>query len=357
MYKIELSDDIKNRHLKYYKDKVATSFLKCTIDFSIVAQDEIDRVFSRSRANAQKPTCDSLSNQHMEFMCCCKENYEILAIGLPSKLREYIELVKSRFPLVFIMLEETMKLENDTYNNKLLVIFGYDSFVKIYNYNAKDMTKWSTYHYVFMMDVRVCPYCNRQYITPIYKKRGKVRADLDHFYPKSKYPYLSMSIHNLVPACKFCNSSLKGKKEFSPDDINPFEYSYDDYFKFSVDPDDFSIKITKTTSSNKAITNYLEMFKILDLYQYHSNQAEELVRKRMIYTQPYIDGILKENSELFKSEEELLELIVGYVKDSSQINNEALLKLRRDIAEQLGFFDKKQNTKLIEQLKVKIINM
>ena len=62
--------------------------------------------------------------------------------------------------------------------------------------------------------IKVCPYCNRQYITsysvsPEGKRIRKTTTDTDHYYPVSKFPFLSMNIHNMVPSCQICNSRLK----------------------------------------------------------------------------------------------------------------------------------------------------
>ena len=66
------------------------------------------------------------------------------------------------------------------------------------------------------LDVKVCPYCNRCLIEPIDDGNGKrtVVGELDHFYCKSKYPYLAVSLYNLVPTCGICNGkSRKGEKD------------------------------------------------------------------------------------------------------------------------------------------------
>lgn len=66
------------------------------------------------------------------------------------------------------------------------------------------------------LDVKVCPYCNRCLIEPIDDGAGKrtVVGELDHFYCKSKYPYLAVSLYNLVPSCGICNGkSRKGEKD------------------------------------------------------------------------------------------------------------------------------------------------
>lgn len=350
MYKIELSDEIKQNHLKYYKNEIVPNFDSYKIDFSNITKKELNRVFGKNE------TIKSLEEQHLGFMRYCKKEYENLAIGKPEELKKCMESIQDTYKLISSMLQKelclkTGKKKGDSYGKKLLKIFGYSTFINTYNYKHNDTEKWSAYHFVFMSNIRVCPYCNRQYITPIYSKDGKVRADLDHFYPKSKYPYLSMSIYNLVPSCKFCNSSLKGTKEFSIKDINPYERSYDDYFKFYVDPINLNIQAKEVSANDDTIKNYLTMFKIENLYKYHSNQAKELLEKRIIYSDDYIKLLFQENKELFDSEDEVKQLIIGYLEDRSMINNEAFLKFRRDIAEQLDFIKGRQDQTDIEKLK------
>lgn len=52
-------------------------------------------------------------------------------------------------------------------------------------------------------DVLVCPFCDG----------SREGAQIDHFYPKSKYPSLSCHPLNLVPICKNCNDRAnKGEK-------------------------------------------------------------------------------------------------------------------------------------------------
>lgn len=219
--------------------------------------------------------------------------------------------------------------------------------------NISDLKKyipWCAYRFVLESQIRVCPYCNRQYITPILTDNGRLRADLDHFYPKSRYPYLSMSIYNLVPSCKFCNSSLKGGKENGLDAINPYEDSLDSHFTFQYNPIRNCID-TDVISDDKEIAtkNHLDLFQIEPLYNYHTNQAVEIVNKRTCYPDIYIKELFQEHPAIFTSEEAVKELIVGYIGTVEKINDEAFMKLRRDIAKQVGFIeDTELGTKVTE---------
>lgn len=65
--------------------------------------------------------------------------------------------------------------------------------------------------YANVMDslgIRTCVYCNAQYAFSY--SSGKIRFinyELDHWLPKSKYPYLCTSFYNLQPSCPKCNKS------------------------------------------------------------------------------------------------------------------------------------------------------
>lgn len=66
-------------------------------------------------------------------------------------------------------------------------------------------TKHSLY---YKMGVRVCPYCNRQFIDS-FGDEELYTGELDHLKPKSEYQLFSLSLWNLVPSCKVCNQAFK----------------------------------------------------------------------------------------------------------------------------------------------------
>jgi hypothetical protein len=87
-----------------------------------------------------------------------------------------------------------------------------------------------------------CPYCNCNplsivMITPNTPQARRERAllDLDHFFAKSRYPFLAVSLFNLIPSCHNCNSRFKGKKVFALNThIHPFSEAFDQLFKFEL---------------------------------------------------------------------------------------------------------------------------
>lgn len=192
------------------------------------------------------------------------------------------------------------------------------------NMSIDKLSDWNPYVMQFHRKIRTCPYCNRQYVTPVYSETGKIRADLDHFYSKSRYPYFSMSIYNLVPSCKFCNSSLKGMKEFGLEDKTPYEISMDDLAEFKYWP---SCKI-EFCEKDKAIHKYKEIFKIEELYEFHRDDAKDLLRKSLRYSSRRIRELADTG---FISEKELYKIIIGKISTKEKILEEPLNKFKRDI--------------------------
>ncbi|PEK51523.1 HNH endonuclease [Bacillus toyonensis] len=211
--------------------------------------------------------------------------------------------------------------------------------------------EWNDYAFVMESGLRVCPYCNRQYITPIYSDHGKMRADIDHFFPKSIFPYFSMSLYNLVPVCKSCNQSLKRDREFSFESINPYDDHISDYFRFKANIRTHEITI-KIQGAKPAIMQHIDVFKIETLYNYHRNQVKELIRKRIAYPDEYIQRLYKKNRAYFNNVDEVKQLIIGFIDDKSKLNDEAFLKLRRDLAEQLGFLGTRNDFRIAQLKKI-----
>jgi hypothetical protein len=58
--------------------------------------------------------------------------------------------------------------------------------------------------------LKVCPGCDGK---PPSISDGVIHEDLDHFFPKSKYPFLSIHPLNLTPFCKDCNQTYKRSRD------------------------------------------------------------------------------------------------------------------------------------------------
>jgi hypothetical protein len=67
--------------------------------------------------------------------------------------------------------------------------------------------------------LHVCPVCDQE-ISDRHPSLKIAICQLDHFFPKSKYPFLSMHPFNLIPTCSNCNSVFKTSADPLADGIN-----------------------------------------------------------------------------------------------------------------------------------------
>lgn len=182
-------------------------------------------------------------------------------------------------------------------------VFDYDKFIV-------KTTKWNGYRLTEELSINVCPYCNRNYIHTLRTGNGSTRPELDHFYPKSIYPFLSISIYNLIPSCHICNSNLKGSIDFFiREHLHPFEYTNHNQLKFKIEYkpavsmtpllqiEDFDIVCDFIKESendeNKMIKNSVETFKTEKLYNFHKDVAQEIVFNAVYYNETKRDELKK----------------------------------------------------------------
>jgi len=214
-----------------------------------------------------------------------------------------------------------------------------DNFKKVF-YNAfvsgvyEEPTRFDGLKFVDDIGLQTCPYCNRAYIQSV-SKRGVVRPQIDHFFPKDKYPYLGVSFYNLIPSCSVCNGTTsKGNKNSYTDKlVSPYEIKSDD-FKFSFDIEsinNFPPKLVEKIDIND------EYFKLEDFYKHHGDVVHELYTK--LYkedTKEHFDALRKSLSGIGFDEAEIHRFITcGYLEDED-MHKRPLSKLIKDISRELG---------------------
>lgn len=77
------------------------------------------------------------------------------------------------------------------------------------------------YDIVISSGLSICPFCNEEKIKVIKGNHRNFRPALDHFYAKSKYPYLGVSLYNLMPIGERCNSAFKSDADMFDGFMNP----------------------------------------------------------------------------------------------------------------------------------------
>lgn len=77
------------------------------------------------------------------------------------------------------------------------------------HFSDKYSTEWNAYDLCAEAKWTVCPYCHIHGTETVEDtgNEDEYRPPLDHYHPKSTYPFLALSLGNLVPACAQCNGS------------------------------------------------------------------------------------------------------------------------------------------------------
>lgn len=158
--------------------------------------------------------------------------------------------------------------------------FGYmkELFEELYKQYRKSYGK----ELVEDLELQVCPYCNRNFIN----NTGKyATSQFDHFFPKSKYPMMALSLYNLIPCCPQCNH-IKGEHaiDYSPYNKN---FTTDQLLEFEAVPisvNDFSVEINAKSS---IIEKNISVLLLNNAYEIHNDLAKELYLKTKMYTDSY----------------------------------------------------------------------
>ena len=198
--------------------------------------------------------------------------------------------------------------------------------------------------------IKACVYCNSQ-LTITAKKTSNndysAKFDIDHYHSKDDYPFLSISLFNLYPACSSCNRS-KGT------DIIEFELYTDvtaktieSEYKFRLSAYSKSKYLTTKDSKEIEFTfeepaysilnakTFKEVFHIEGVYQTQDDLIEELIVKSQIYNKAYLK-ILKSNFSKLSLHPELFKrTLIGNYANHKDLHKRPMSKLVMDIAKDL----------------------
>lgn len=269
------------------------------------------------------------------------DNLKDFLIAPPSKLENYRRVILAKYDKILYYVRYTKKrhikqVKNTKLCNKLLDIYNYQTF------REKVLVELSK-----MLNIKTCPYCNQNYTLYITldDKTAKAEFEFDHFFEKSKYPFFSMSLYNLIPACSNCNHRKQSKDE--PIELNPYYQNTYNLFKFHIkdssllasgafSPDKIAIEIIPATQSY-GIEDFLKELHIVQQYERHRDIVQEIYDK--VYSMIYYDYNGLWNSGVLPSLQEadrkyLLDLWVGVPMDKAKIDTKPLTKFIQDIWEQ-----------------------
>ena len=195
------------------------------------------------------------------------------------------------------------------------------------------------------LDLKTCPYCNRNYIFH-FTKKGFL-YEFDHYFPISEYPYLALSLYNLIPACSLCNLA---KSAVNPC-TKPFMYPYSDEFGYKIN---FKIQyntifdlykeqynfdiIFDFCTSDKLLKNKaneaINTLHLNDYYNKHKDDAFRIIKICQLAKSSYVSSLQNEFSNLFLDENNLIETVIGTSFCKDDWKNSILSKFNYDIFNQ-----------------------
>lgn len=198
------------------------------------------------------------------------------------------------------------------------------------------------------MEVPVCPYCNRLYITVL--KRKKVRPQLDHFFPKSRYPYLALCLYNLIPSCSVCNQAKSDldslyepllypyEEEFGEDVVFALKLKNQDDFVQKMRGDSSKIQVHIDRSSSKLkpkVDQQVERLHLTELYNKHGDYIADILKSYHINTEARVMELLQCFPDLFTTREEVRSLMFMSDISRERWGRRPLAKLTHDICLEL----------------------
>lgn len=225
-------------------------------------------------------------------------------------------------------------------------------FKRLYNkFSSSTDADFSAYAFnavklIEKLNLNVCPYCNRNFVTNTKMRNNKgdlsIRrtAQLDHFYPESKYPYLALSFFNLIPVCPTCNKN-KLANEIG---VSPYEMKSSDehlIFDYSFDGSISKYRVDTFYKSDKFKKNW-ENLGLDELYKWHSEYCDDLILRIKIYNEIYRNDLqnffekLNDGKTNSLSENDIKRLILGNHFEEESLSKHPLSKLTKDIFKKYG---------------------
>lgn len=266
---------------------------------------------------------------------------------------------KSKFKSLINNLEKIIKADIYEIEEKYLVLLNHCS--KKEKEKIKNILDYSTHRqnenfmeHFKKLNIKSCPFCNNNYVY-FYKKDAKkynTIATLEHYYPKSKYPHLSLSFYNLIPSCNTCNSKFKGSdKTHMGNILHPYFEDFNEKAKFSLSVDsmpinkdiELQINLNSNNPKDKRCNTTIDRFQLDKIYTEHNDIAKEIWNKAQVYNESRIDELYKSfYKDLGYTKEDVKNMAFCNYLHKDDINKRNHSKLTQDILKQFDLIKEKR---------------
>lgn len=279
-------------------------------------------------------TIETYDNKETKALYFIKLDLDRILISYPPALEKYTRNSDLSPNGLYRIRNVNNRWEMTDFGKKILDAFDYD------NYRKKNILK----ELAEKLNVKTCPYCNMHYtlFAEGNNKKRLAKFQFDHFFDKSDYPFLSMSLYNLIPSCAVCNQGKStGKVSLK---FHPYHSAICDQFHFEVinpqslfsgaklGKDQIDIKLVKDTCTQQELDVFDNTFNIKTLYSRHGDIAQEVFDKA--YEEPYYLNPCNFNFLQGKSPEYLQRLWMGTYTEKSEIEKRPMTKYIQDLWKQ-----------------------
>lgn len=239
------------------------------------------------------------------------------------------------------LIYDSVKKEQTSFGKKITWAFRYTEFREF------ELVKLAG-----NLNIKACLYCNSQYTLVVKKGNSKVaKLQFDHFFPKSPYPYLSISLYNLIPSCASCNHSKSDTFYKLNELTHPYFEDFHSLFNFAI-PTKSHIKLLmgKDVPVNELepsialpvlleVENYDKEFHLTGIYQRHTDIVKEIYEKAYAYKEGGKEALLKlekNGKKIFNDEKQIQRMLLANYTIDVDINKRPLTKFMQDMARNSG---------------------
>ena len=232
---------------------------------------------------------------------------------------------------------QTVFIDNPTEQKAKVHRVLKDIFEDLYT----DFTNKNAYYFFRKLNIRTCPYCNRNYTFTVREEDKHTRPEFDHFYDKSKNPLLAVSFYNLIPSCHTCNHT-KGVDELR---VNPYFHGFEGQFKIA---EDGTFLGYDTRSEDEK--HDMQKLALNGLYKEHDDYVQELFAKAQAYNEHAREALVNSFQGAGESPSEVFEFVWGKNLETARQINRPLSKLTRDVLQQVGVIPKEDEEREDEEI-------
>ncbi|MGB5792468.1 hypothetical protein [Poseidonibacter sp.] len=246
-------------------------------------------------------------------------NFKDLILSTPDKLKELIRDIESNSTE-----EQIIELKE---------VFDYKKFQPFISSFFEEE-----------IQIKTCSFCNIHFVNEYKDKNNSYKNEftLDHYYDKATYPYLALSLYNLIPSCYTCNSKLKKNEEFKNIAPSSDNFDFDEKVKFNLyldksfknlhikDKENIDIELKEYYSND--YDKYIKIFKLNERYKAHKDIVYDMITKAELYPQCRLKELQDLTGIPFQ---QIKKDIFNLIDENEDLSKKPFSKLIKDISEEL----------------------